>query len=36
MLQLLVGLYAFKVMVSRDNVFGERFVNITVKAGKPV
>lgn len=36
MLQLSVGLYAFKVMVSRDNAFGERFVNVTVKAGKPV
>lgn len=36
MLQLSVGLYVFKVAVSSENAFGEGFVNVTVKPGKPV
>lgn len=32
--QLTVGLYRLKVSVSRENVVGEGFVNITVKPGK--
>lgn len=34
-LQLSAGLYAFKVAVSSDSAFGEGFVNVTVKPGKP-
>lgn len=32
--QLSVGLYAFKVVVSGENAFGEGFVNVTVEPGK--
>jgi hypothetical protein len=36
LLQLSVGLYAFRVAVSSENAFGEGFVNVTVKPGESV